>query len=416
VGVCGEPDFRFPCFQLGSGASPEDTVEQHLMSAIRHSPRSTQIASAVACRAAVKRIAGSRHEIDSQAIFLQSDIHHSFLAGLEARSAHQQRREMRQREGDKTMRKFSLGKVASGLLGVLLATAAVTHQADARFVARSGGGGGFHPAVRSAPRLVSSPRRTFVTHGSAVRHFNNNHVVSHVHTGNPAGGGHTLPANRLVGPAGHSPIAHNIQGHNVQHVGHLRPPHQIGSYRPAHWIGGALIAGVGAYYYNEYGMAMEPGPDGEPFDVEYFVRSLPDNGVLPADDRDYSMVDTSQDGRQWTAASMAPDFKYKSAAKYPTKEAAQEDALAGCRAKSASPDKCATVTSQHWVAGVSCEADMDGGEPAKRSVVSPGVNAKAAISNAYSAALKDDQFRKDDCKIRVLSAANGDESKFADSK
>jgi hypothetical protein len=303
---------------------------------------------------------------------------------------------------------FRLGSVASALLGVLLTTAAMTHQAGARVVARGGGGGGFHPAARvSAPRFVSAPRRTF------VRRTSNTRVVSHPHTGNPGGGGHTLPANRLVGPAGHSPIAHNVQR---GHAGHLRLPPQIGAYRPARWVGGALIAGVGAYYYNSFGTAMEPGPDGVPFDVEYFVRSLPDDGVLPADDRDYARVDTSQDGRQWTAASMAPDFQYKSATKYPSKEAAQEDALAGCRAKSKSPDKCATVTSQHWVAGVSCEADIDGSEGSKRSVVSPGVNAKAAISNAYSAALKDDLFRKDDCKVRVLSAANGDESKFSDSK
>jgi hypothetical protein len=300
------------------------------------------------------------------------------------------------------MRIYRLGSVASALLGVLLTTAATTHEADARVVAR-GGGGGSHPAARvSAPRFVSAPRRTFVRRGSTARHFNNTRVVSHPHTGNP-GRGHTL----------HSPIAHNVQG---GHAGHLRPPHQIGAYRPARWIGGALIAGVGAYYYNSFGTAMEPGPDGVPFDVEYFVRSLPDDGVMPADDRDYAMVDPSQDGRQWTAASMAPDFQYKSATKYPSKEAAQENALAGCRAKSKSPDKCATVTSQHWVAGVSCEADIDGSEASKRSVVSPGVNAKAAISNAYSAALKDDLFRKDDCKVRVLSAANGDESKFSDSK
>jgi hypothetical protein len=146
------------------------------------------------------------------------------------------------------------------------------------------------------------------------------------------------------------------------------------------------------------------------------VRSLPDDGMLLADDPAYTMIDPSQDGRRWTATSMAPDFQYKAAAKYESREEARDDALAGCRAKSMVPDKCATVASQQWVAGVSCEADTDGGEPSKRSVVSPGANAKAAISNAYSAALKDDLFRKDDCKVRVLSAANGDESKFSDSK
>ena len=309
------------------------------------------------------------------------------------------------------MRKFLFGGVASALLGIVLTTT-MTHEASARGFSR-GGGGGFHPAAHfSAPRRVSAPRRSYVPHFRTARRFNNTRVVSHPHTGGSGGGGHSLPPNRLVGPAGHAPLA----GHGGGRVGHLRPPHQIGAYRPARWVGGALLVGAGDYYYNSFGMAMLPGPDGIPFDLEDYVRSLPDDGMLPQGDPAYTMVDPAQDGRQWTAASMAPDFRYKSAAKYPSKEEAQEDALAGCRARSLVPDKCATVTSQQWVAGVSCEADTDGGEPSKRSVVSPGANAKAAISNAYSAALKDDLFRKDDCKVRVLSAANGDESKFSDSK
>lgn len=303
------------------------------------------------------------------------------------------------------MRKFRLFHLASAVLGVLLTTA-MTHEAGARGFSR-GGGGGFHAAPHfSAPRrVVSAPRRSYVPHFRTARRFNNSHVSN--------GGGHTLPSNRLVGPAGRSPLASHAA---LSHAGHLRPPHQIGAYRPARWVGGALIAGAGAYYYNDFGLAMLPGPDGMPFDLEDYVRSLPDDGMLPQGDPAYTMVDPAQDGRQWTAASMAPDFQYKSAAKYTSKEEAREDAVAGCRARSLVPDKCATVTSQQWVAGVSCEADTDGGEPSKRSVVSPGANAKAAISNAYSAALKDDLFRKDDCKVRVLSAANGDESKFSDSK
>lgn len=307
-------------------------------------------------------------------------------------------------DGDNTMRKFLLGGVASALLGILLTTT-MTHEASARGFSR-GGGGGFHPAAHfSAPRRVSAPRRSYVPHFRTARRFNNSHVSN--------GGGSRLPANRLVGPAGRSPLASHA---GLGHVGHLRPPHQIGAYRPARWVGGALIVGAGDYYYNSFGMAMLPGPDGIPFDLEDYVRGLPDDGMLPPGDPAYTMVDPSQDGRQWTAASMAPDFQYKSAAKYASKEEAREDALTGCRARSLVPDKCATVSSQQWVAGVSCEADTDGGEPSKRSVVSPGANAKAAISNAYSAALKDDLFRKDDCKVRVLSAANGDESKFSDSK
>lgn len=317
------------------------------------------------------------------------------------------------------MRKFSVGSVASALLGVALAISIVP-SADARR-GGGGGGGGFHPAPHfSAPRASFAPRRTFSTsrrtfssHVNTGRRFNNNNsVASRLHNGGGAGG-HTLAPNRLVGPAGHSPLAsHGGFGR----VGHLRPPHQIGSYRPARWVGGALIAGAGDYYYNSFGLAMVPGPDGIPFDLEYYVRSLPDDGMLPPDDPSYTMIDPAQDGRQWTAASIAPDFHYKSASKYATREEARDDALAGCRATSLMPDKCATVSSQQWVAGVSCEADTDGQESTKRSVVSPGANAKAAISNAYSAALKDDLFRKDDCKVRVLSAANGDESKFSDSK
>jgi hypothetical protein len=314
------------------------------------------------------------------------------------------------------MRKFWFCSVASALLGVALAISTMT-SADARGF--KGGGGGFHPAPHfSAPRHSFAPRRTFsgggrrtfAPHYTAARHFNNPGLASHSH--GPAGG-HTLPPNRLVGPAGHSSVA----GHSgLGRVGHLRPPHQIGSYRAARWVGGALVVGAGDYYYNSFGVALLPGPDGIPFDLEDYIRSLPDDGMLAPDDPSYTMIDPAQNGRQWTAASIAPDFHYKSASKYDTREDARDDALAGCRATSMMPDKCATVSSQQWVAGVSCEADTDGAEPTKRSVVSPGANAKAAISNAYSAALKDDLFRKDDCKVRVLSAANGDESKFSDSK
>jgi hypothetical protein len=310
---------------------------------------------------------------------------------------------MRQTTGI-TMRKFRLLHLASAVLGLLLTTAMTTQEAGARGF--SHGGGGFHAAPHfSAPRRVSAPRRSYAPHFRTARRFNNSHVSS--------GGGHSHPSNRLVNPAGRSPLASHAA---LSHAGHLRPPHQIGAYRPARWVGGALIAGAGAYYYNDFGLAMLPGPDGIPFDLEYYVRSLPDDGMLPAGDPIYGMVDPSQDGRQWTATSMAPDFQYKAAAKYESREDARDAALKGCRARSLVPDKCATVASQQWVAGVSCEANTDGGEPSKRSVVSPGANAKAAISNAYSAALKDDLFRKDDCKVRVLSAANGDESKFSDNK
>jgi hypothetical protein len=318
------------------------------------------------------------------------------------------------------MRKFGLCGLASALLGVLLLTTAMTPSAEARGFSRGGGGGGFHPAPHfSAPRrVVSAPRRSTPQFRAARR--SSPSVVSHARSGAPGGNsGHSLPANRLVGPAGgHSPsVSHSaVGGHGGGRVGHLRPPHQIGAHRPARWVGGALIAGAGDYYYNSFGVDLLPGADGVPFDLEEYVRSLPDDGMLAPDDPNYVMVDPAQDGRQWTAASMAPDFHYKSAAKYATREEARDDALAGCRATSMVPDKCATVSSQQWVAGVSCEADTDGGEPSKRSVVSPGANAKAAISNAYSAALKDDLFRKDDCKVRVLSAANGDESKFSDNK
>jgi hypothetical protein len=316
-------------------------------------------------------------------------------------------------KGDNQMRKFHFSYLASALLGVFLTTTAVTHEASARGFSR--GGGGFHSAAHfSAPRRASAPRHAFISHAHTARRFNNSHAFSHSHSNvSHGGGGHAIHANHLVSPAGHGSVAGH---HGLGHVGHLRPAHHLGFYRPARWIGGALLIGAGDYYYNSLGLPMLPGADGVPFDLEDYVRSLPDDGMLAADDPAYLMMDTSQDGRQWTAASMAPDFQYKSAAKYQSKEEAQQDALAGCQAKSQVPDKCATVSSQQWVAGVSCEADMDGGEPSKRSVVSQGVNAKAAISNAYGAALKDDTFRKDDCKVRVLSAANGDQSKFSDSK
>jgi len=311
------------------------------------------------------------------------------------------------------MRKFQFSYVASALLGVLLTTTTMTHEASARGFSH-GGGGGFRPAAHfSAPRRMNVSRPSFVRHVNTGRRFTSSRAFSHPHTNVSHGGGHAVHANHLISPAGHAFVAGH---HGLGHVGHLRPAHQIGSYRPARWIGGALLVGAGDYYYNSFGLPLLPGPDGVPFDLEDYVRSLPDNGMLAADDPAYTMMDTAQDGRQWTAASMAPDFQYKSAAKYQSKEEAQQDALAGCQAKSQVPDKCATVSSQQWVAGVSCEADMDGGDPSKRSVVSQGVNAKAAISNAYSAALKDDTFRKDDCKVRVLSAANGDQSKFSDSK
>jgi hypothetical protein len=113
---------------------------------------------------------------------------------------------------------------------------------------------------------------------------------------------------------------------------------------------------------------------------------------------------------EFGAVSVSNDGKGSSAWNYSTADEARNVVVENCKKASSLPDRCKVevVSGTSWAASVFCENDKW-----RRGVAAQGLSAKKAIVAAYKTQLAGDDFKKKECMLTKLIAANGAHLKHA---
>jgi hypothetical protein len=122
----------------------------------------------------------------------------------------------------------------------------------------------------------------------------------------------------------------------------------------------------------------------------------------------FSLLGASQASAEvWGAVSISGNGTYRSVWNHSSSESAESDAQASCKRLAAGCDTT-SVKGSGWIAGVGCYHTSSNRH---RGLARPGSTAKHAIVNVYKAAIED-AFKKEDCKLGVLIAADGSHLKY----